>query len=785
MASDASFGARYRALRSAHERLELEQSEQRRSSFAEVDAALDTAILSALRGQRVVEIVGDPREAEVSLAPFPEAQRDAIAKRFHAEAQQGQGAWYLPESATVQVGVVHLGFWSRTSPRYLVTLSSEERATVRLDSPDAVALWAALDPMFEDLALPLRLRSGRWGGRIARHQPVAKQLVAWKKTIVPAYEALGAGSEAVKGFGPATGWDLLDPDSVIERRAELLRAWAQADSEAVQRLRIYRIGRLVERYYCKAKDGRALRKVVMNDKDAQRILSAYFGGGWLELLDYLGEQPHPDEEVTRALPPSRLMVTSTEKTKSVASAQGVSAEEVQRILAAYWRQSESPTSPIEMRVNALGRFWSEVDAIHARQAPGMKELSVILGAGLTGPRSEPGRGAAGDHRLSAELARELRSLWPTTLNPRFPEHLVTEPYPLDAAARAFGPAFYFWDYVGTNAWHATEGGRAYKELGDEFEEAVREFTDTLATLGCPVADDFFADLRRVEKRLGPIEQLTQTISGESNAGISITMTATRGGRRAGYELVRDVITQHRRAWADRCLTAYLEARWKADFQAAGEAYHRQVAERAKPPTPKQFARMASAAASNWFAGDLSEVYNVLGLRSPLPPTTYERCIPEDPRAYAKRLREVLGTVAVSGASTSDSVRFANSVQFLAQHSLDWLGLMEVLGHPPEFGQFSKREYFKQVSDVLAPDLDDAWRIYCGAVQQVLAESQQRQLPAQSPNTRQSELRNELSTRDAALAGSGPAAAAADVPLSANAEGPHRGGGLIRRLLGRH
>ena len=236
---------------------------------------------------------------------------------------------------------------------------------------------------------------------------------------------LGLGGEGVKAFGPATGWDQLDAEGVIECRAELVRAWAQADAEAVQRLRAHRIGRLVGRYYAKAKDGRALRKVVINDKDSQRILSAYFGGDWLELLDYLGEQPHADEAVTRALPRPRLMVTSAEKAESVAAAQGVSAEEVQRILAAYWRQSE-PSSPIEARVSALQRFWSEVDAIHARQAPGMKQLCVLLGAGLTGPWSVPGRGAPGDHRLSAELAQELRRLWATTLNPRFPEHLVTE-----------------------------------------------------------------------------------------------------------------------------------------------------------------------------------------------------------------------------------------------------------------------------------------------------------------------------------------------------------------------
>jgi len=81
----------------------------------------------------------------------------------------------------------------------------------------------------------------------------------------------------------------------------------------------------------------------------------------------------------------------------------------------------------------------------------------------------------------------------------------------------------------------------------------------LAALGCPVDDNFFADLRRVEQRLGPIEERTETISEESEAGISITLTAARGERRDGYEMLRDVITRHRRAWAEKYLTAYLEA----------------------------------------------------------------------------------------------------------------------------------------------------------------------------------------------------------------------------------
>jgi hypothetical protein len=771
---ETTFGARYRALRSAHERMELQRAEGRRASFQALDAAVDGLVLAALRGKQVIEIVGDKRDAQVRLKGVSEPQRQAL-QQLDADGQQERGAWYLPESPTLQVGVVHLAYWWRTASRYLVTLSNEERATVNLDTVDAMTVWAALEPTFEDLAAPVRLRSGRWAGRLARQQPAAKQSATWKKTVAPAYEALGVAGDAVNAFAPGTGWQHFDADAVLERRAALVEAWAHADGEAVARLRAYRIGLLVERYYAKAKSGRALRKVVMNDKDAQRILSAHFAGDWLAFLAFLGEQPHADEEVTRALPQTRLMVTSTESAQSAGAAQGVSPEEVQRILAAYWRQSE-PTSPIELRVNALKQFWAEVDAIHAQQKPGMKELCVILGADLPRARSAPGRGTVGDHRLTAELALELTRLWATTLNPRFPEHLVTEPYPLNAAAKAFGPAFYFWDYAGTNAWHATEGGRAYKELGDEFERAVREYTEPLAALGCPIDASFFADLRRAEQRLGPIKKVTETFSEGSEGGIRITMSATVGERRSGYEMLRDVITHHRRGWAAKYMPAYVEARWKTDLQGAGEAYHRHNADRGRPPTAKQFAGMAAAAATNWFAGDLTAVYNVLGLRSPLPATTYRRCVPEDPRAFTKWLREALRAGSVASTALKGDVRFTNSVQSIAQHGLAWLAEMEVLGQPPELTQFSKRDYFKQNFDVLAPDRDDAWRIYCDTIQRVLDEPPGRQSAPVPPRVSMSRLE----PRPGELAD----ARAVEADSSANAAGTEKRRGLLKRLLGR-
>jgi hypothetical protein len=495
----------------------------------------------------------------------------------------------------------------------------------------------------------------------------------------------------------------------MARRSVLLRCWLGADNACAQRLRTYRIGALVELYYAKAKEGRARRRGVMSDKDMQRTLSAYFGGDWLALLDYLGEQPHDDEEVTRALPQPRLMVTSTERAQSAASAAGISSDEVQRILAAYWRQSV-PMSPIEMRVSALQRLWSEFDAIHARQAPGMKELEVRLDTDHAATASPP---MPGSHSLSQELQQELRRLWGTTLNARFPEHLVTEASPGWAAATAIGPALRFWDFTGINAWHATEGRRAYKELGDEFEKAVNGWVEELTRLGCPIDVRFFADLRAVESELGPMQTQEETISEEVTDGFSMSLVVATRGRRSGYERLRDVITHHRRAWAEQHLTDYFEARWTADLQAAGKAYHRHAADRGKPPTLKQFAQMGSSAAAHWFAGDLSAVYTVLGLPSPMPAPTYQRRVPENVRAFKKRLRAQLTPLASGGN---------DAVAGLASHSLTWLALLEALGRPPELPQFGRQD-FKRLADALAPDIDTAWRIYANTIMQALEETE--------------------------------------------------------------
>jgi hypothetical protein len=709
VSSEPTFGARYRALSTARERLELDDAENRRAAFAEADATLDRLVLAALHGEHVV--------GEDETLAIPKAERPDLTERFSVERRQERGAWYVPRLNELMTGRIHLVHWWLKAPRYAFSLANSERLwasaranAARQANTDLVVIWAALEPIFEELALPLLLRSGRMAGQ----KTTEKQLPYWTKTIEPIYEALGAGMEAVRQFAPGTGWGELDAAEVTARRDALLAGWVRADIDTARRLRTHRIGQLVERYYSKAKTGRAARKGVINSEDFERTLTAYFGGDWLAFLNYLGEEPEAGEEITTSLPETRLTGTSSARAAEVAAEHGLPPEVVERMLAAYWGQSGGGT-PVEQRVHVLERLWREFDAVHARQAPGMPSLFGLLGSSYytsSGPAGE----STGDARVfSAELLTDMQRCWETKLSSRNPERLVTEPYWGAAAARALGYAFVFWQHTAMNAWEMCEGGRVHSDF-ESLEHDLSSPVPPLADTGCPVDVRLFADLLAAESKLGPIEQTLETVDQESEDFVTVDMRVSRGARRKGFEILRDIVTHHRRAWADRYLTGYLEARWKSELRVAGEAYNRHVADKGKAPTVKQFAALANDAADHWFGGDLTGVYGVLGLRSPLPPPTYTRMLPVDSRAFRQRVKQEL-TAGASHAHAAD-VEESNKVSALARYSIQWVELAEAIGTPPTLKQLGTR-HFSTLAAVLSDDTETAWQVYCDAIERAL------------------------------------------------------------------
>jgi len=707
--SKPTFGVRYHALATARERLALDHEERRRAAFAEVDATLDGLVFAALRGERIV--------GEGSALPIPEAERPALIERFSVERRQQRGAWYVPKLTQLMTGHIHLAHWWQKAPRYTFSLADGDQVTsfswkntARQANIDLVVIWAALEPIFEELVLPLLLRSGRMAGQ----KTTKKQLPYWTKTIEPIYEALGAGMDAVRQFAPGTGWGELDATAVTARRDALLACWVRGDLDAARRLRTHRVGQLVERYYSKAKNGRAARKRVVNSDDFERTLTAYFGGDWLAFLDYLGEQPEAGEEITTSLPEPRLTGTSSARAADIAADHGLPPEEVERILAAYWGQSAGAT-PVEQRVQVLERLWGELDAVYARQAPGMPSLFGLLGSSYyssSGPAGE----STGDARVfSAELLADMQRCWGTKLSSRNPERLVTQPYWGAAAARALGPAFEFWHHSAMNAWEMCEGGRVHGDF-DSLDRSLSTPVFPLADSGCPVDARLFADLRAAQRKLGPIEQKWETVDHMTEDFVTLDTRVSSGARREGFEILRDIITRHRRAWAQRYLTPYLEGRWKAELRAASEAYNRHFADKGKPPTVKQFAALANDAADHWFGGDLTGVYGVLGLRAPLPPPTYTRLLPTDSRAFTRRVRHELN--AATSQAYGSGVEQSDKLSQLARHSIRWVELAEALGAPPALRQLGTTD-FSMSASALSDDTGRAWQMYCEAIERAL------------------------------------------------------------------
>ena len=726
--SSETFGAHYLTLPSAPERLDFERSEGRRERFEAVDAQLDDLVLRALRGERVVAVARAENRNHpdyVELRFSAEASRAALEEHFSVERQQARGAWYIPESGSLAIGLVHLAHWWRTDRRFTITMAERERATPSFQSTDAVAVWAALQPLFEELFLPLKLRSDRLAPK-TREQ----QLQYWAKTVDPLYDALGVGAEAVREYRPQTGWAELDAERVMARRDALFGSWAQADAEAARRLRTYRIGRLVERYYSKAKNGRALRRRVMT-KELEPVLAAYFGGDWLALLAYLREEPDPSDEVTTALPKPRLMVGSTKRAASVAAAHGLASEEMERMLAAFWNRSDG-SSPVEERVRVLERLWHEFHSLHARQASGTHALWGLM----NGPRNHVRRsigyfGEYDDYNpgmeeelLSAELLTDLRRLWGTKPF-KSPERLVSEPAYTWAAVRALGPAFDFWQELGDSIWFICEGPQSRTDLPG-LEQYVRDRRPLgqLEAMGYPVDGELFVELRAAESMLGPPQE---TWRAERQVG-DWTMRLGGGTRRDGFEILRDIVTRHRRTWAQRHLNAYLENRWKGELTAVSDAYHRFVADKTKPPTVKQFLKMATPACTNWFAGALTAVYAALGLKAPIDAPTYSRLLPDDARAFMMRVFLALGgkegkreTFALdrdAAHEQQEEYRRNSSFAHLADESLRWVELAEGLGRQPELDDFGPRtvEHYR---DDLGFDVNAAWETYTSAVQHAL------------------------------------------------------------------
>jgi len=723
--SNPSFGRSASQLTSITELVEYERNSDRAQRFETLDALVDDLLMRSLSGQPIATLTHRTRDdILVGLDGLNAQQRSYVDDAFALTAQQRRGAWFIPDEATVRAGWVNLPAAMQRHERFAAGIAWEEREKISLKrSSDAMMLWALLDPLADTLYLPFALR-----GPLTGTKALEETTKLWAESVA-FLDALGlrVGDELAV-LRPGKGWSKLRSGEQHAAKQLLMEALArQVTPATAARYRAYRLRALISQYYKKAKaDGRVKRTQVVT-KALERSLSAFFGGDWLAFLDYLGEEPHAEEQVVTQLPKSRLYVGTSSRAAEIAAQQGLPVEEVERMLSTFWQQPAS-ASPVEQRVDLLRRYWQAFDAIHARQAVGMTSLwglveERMVSAALTESGAAYPQAFLYRRLLPAELVAEIDQLWGTMLLPRYPEYVVSEAYPHAAMSEAFGPALTFWHGSALTAWFVCEGPSSRTNMAGLAEYHRRDLS-ALADYGTPVNPKLFEELIAAEQRLGPPQPINQDErSHRIGDGISITVTYSSGSRRAGFERLRDIITRHQQAWAEQHLNTYLRARWEKPLRAASDAYNKLLHDKAKPPTAKQAAKLAEEVTNAWFGGDLHAFYGAIGEKALVQPQLRLR-LPQDRERFIGEVFTRLGGRQLGPRPDySDRARYDAytkqtqeqwALARLTELSLKYVKLWEVLDRPPTIEEVGVRT-FEDWKQPLSDDTAGAWQRYSSII----------------------------------------------------------------------
>jgi hypothetical protein len=372
-------------------------------------------------------------------------------------------------------------------------------------------------------------------------------------------------------------------------------------------------------------------------------------------------------------------------------------------------------------------WWRAFDELHARQAPGMPSLWGLLGVRFEDKVEtfEEGRYThRGYELLPTDLNERIERLWGTAVPPRWPQALVTEPYPQASFVETLGPGIEFWHGVALTCWFICEGRSSRTDIPGMPEYYDRQIKE-LEELGCPIDHRVFGDLREAEKKLtdrppDPRDTSRRDLGNGITPSITVTMGATK---KDGFERLRDVLTRYRRVWTDQQLDRYLQSRWEQDLRGVGDVYHRHVADKGKPPTARQFAGPAKDVANRWFGGDLAPLANALGLPSRDSPS-YDRMMPADRTAFVTRVRDLLG-----GARWKDLPAEMDRDERTRRHRLGQLAdyaplavqVWEATGEPPRLKGTSWARF--RVEAAFGEDTEAGWQTFISAVGRALQQDE--------------------------------------------------------------
>jgi len=688
--------------------LALETASGKSDRFSTVDELAARLLIDALRGSSIVTIADGPdglKNSDRVTFVLTDSERSYINSTFDLAGQQARGAWYLPEELSLKLSPLTLPFHIRQHPAHAFTLASDDVARTKAgSSPDVLLAWALLLPVFDSIIGPLSIRAA------AKLGTADEQRAEWA-AAQQTYRSIGLDPDLLAKIRYGGGWSRLTRYQQQQTRAELIDALASVPAlPLVSAIRARRISALHAAFVKKGKRGTPLARSVLI-RAVNPTLSAYFAGDWLAFLDYLDAAPNLGEEIITALPEARIIHGGNSKVAKVAAEQGLPVDEVAAMLAAYLGQTTA-VSPLDERVAVMTSWWRQFDLAHARQRPGMPALWGLVDEGhydLTDRSSSIPR--LYRHILDPDLSATIDRLWDGLILPRWPERIVSEPNPHRLMAEAFGPAVTLWHGVALTAWYTCQGGMSRTTLSQLAHYHRRELA-ALDEVGSPIDPGLFEELTAAESRLGEPQQHWGRV--ENLGGITISTDGWQ--TRDGFEILRDIITTHRRQWASKHLDNYLRHRWHTEVTTVAREFHRHTAAKGKPPTFKQFAAFAAPAANHWFCGDLAGLYAALGVKAP-EQTQRIDLLPVDAHQFTQAVYAALGGVRIEkDMEIHDQPTSSRmwALARLASQSVYYVQQSEALGRPPEPKEFTADRYTWPWEG----GIEEGWPIYTAVIERV-------------------------------------------------------------------
>lgn len=701
--------------------LSVERAAGKETRFWELDVVAADLLGAALGGEPIATITesrdGARPTDSVHIGPMSASQRSFVENRFALAIQQARGAWFLPERITLKTGSLNLLSYLQRFPAHAFTVADTDTARVQVaDNPDALFTWAVLLPLLDTVTAPLTMRANTPTGD-------PDDLRARWTAIEDSYARLGIHvGDALTPFRSAADWGRLTRAEQQDARANLCMGLREQNAASiVARFRAEQVHSLAAAFVKKTKGESPLARRVLT-RALQPVLAAYFGGDWLELLDYLDVPPNPGEEIVAALPEARFFLGGASRAAAVAAEHGLELDEVHAMLAAYLGQSTS-VSPVDQRVAVMQSWWEQFDTVHARQKPGMWPLWGLVDEGIYAAGNDANRRMPIPRMyrqlLTPDLVQDVDRLWDGLTLPRWPERTVSEPHPHRLMAEAFGPALTFWNGVALTSWYVSEGPYSRTDLAGLAHYHRRHLAE-LAELATPIDPRMFDELRAAESHLGEPMRVGETARTLPIAGGTGTMTFQGGGwdRRDGFETVRDIVTRYRQAWATAHLDSYLRTRWHNELTTTAHEFHRFVAAKAKPPTLKQFAKFAALAANHWFGGDLTGLYAALGEKAPAQPERVD-LLPVDAHEFVAAVYAALGGRPYDDdlvTTDPDAYRRFWALSRLAAASVYYVQTSEALGRQPGPAEFNAKRY----NWPWPSGVDEGWPVYSDVVNRLLA-----------------------------------------------------------------